>query len=51
MKRAIRVIPDVLLIVGAASVAYGAWLAWVPAGFLVAGALVIAAGLKIQSLD
>lgn len=46
-----RMIPDILLIAGAASLAYGAWLAWAPAGFLVAGALAILAGLKIGNLD
>jgi len=42
-----KYLPDLLLVAGAASVAYGAWLAWSPAGYLVAGALAILAGLKI----
>jgi hypothetical protein len=41
-----KYLPDVLLIAGAASVSFGAWLAWHPAGFLVAGALCIYAGIK-----
>jgi len=40
-------LPDLLMLVGAASLSYGAWLAWAPAGFLVAGALLLIAGLKI----
>lgn len=39
--------PDVLLLAGAASLSYGAWLAWPPAGFIVAGALLIVAALKL----
>lgn len=45
--RAKAVLPDLLLIAGAASVAYGAWL-YVPAlGFMVGGALAIFAGIKL----
>ncbi|MBP2233093.1 hypothetical protein J2847_006428 [Azospirillum agricola] len=33
---------DLTGVAGAASVAYGAWLAWPPAGFIVGGGLVIA---------
>jgi hypothetical protein len=40
-------IPDALLISGAATLSYGAWLAWHPAGFIVFGALLIVAGLKV----
>lgn len=40
-------LPDLLMVAGAALVSYGAWLAWQPAGFIVAGALVLMAGLKI----
>lgn len=40
-------LPDVLMIAGAGSLSYGAWSAWQPAGFLVAGALLIVAGLQI----
>jgi len=36
-----------MMIAGAASVSYGVWLAYAPAGFVVAGALLIVAGLKL----
>ena len=39
-------LPDVLLMLGGGSLAYGAWLAWPPAGWLVAGALLIIAGIQ-----
>ncbi len=39
--------PDVLLVAGAASVSYGAWLFSPPLGFLAAGAFAIFAGLKL----
>lgn len=42
-----NILPDVLLIAGAGSLAYGAWLAWPPAGYMVAGALVVIAGLNL----
>lgn len=42
-----KFIPDALLIVGAAAVSYGAWLAWSPAGYIVGGALIIVAGLQL----
>lgn len=35
-----------LVICGAASLSFGAWLAWHPAGFIVGGALGLAAGLR-----
>ena len=38
-------IPDLLLITGAAAVAYGAWLVYQPAGFIVGGVLVIVQGV------
>lgn len=41
--------PDVLLIAGAGSLSYGAWLAYPPAGFIIAGLLAIFAGLKIAT--
>ena len=46
-----KIIPDLLLVAGAASLAYGAWLAWAPAGFIVAGALAIVAGLQTARAD
>lgn len=45
-----KLLPDVLLLSGAAGVSYGAWLAWPPLGFVVAGALAIVAGLKLASI-
>lgn len=36
---------DALMVAGAGSMSYGAWLAWAPAGFLVGGVLLIVAGL------
>ena len=45
-----KLLPDVLLLSGAAGVSYGAWLAWSPAGFVVAGTLLIVAGLKLANL-
>lgn len=40
-------IPDALMIVGAASASYGAYLAWPPAGAIVGGILLIVAGIMI----
>jgi hypothetical protein len=45
-----KILPDVLLIIGAAGVSYGAWMAWNPIGFIVGGALAIVAGIKLASL-
>lgn len=44
-------LPDVLMILGGASVSYGAWSAWPPAGWLVAGALLIIAGIQTARAD
>ena len=44
-----KLIPDVLLILGAASVAYGSWLAYPPAGYVVGGALAIVTALKLAA--
>ncbi len=44
-----KILPDVLLIAGAGSVSFGAWLAYNPAGFIVAGALAMYAAIKIVS--
>jgi len=43
----LSILPDALMIIGAASLSYGAWLAYPPAGFVVAGCLAILAGIKI----
>lgn len=42
-----NILPDTLLILGAASLSYGAWSAWSPAGYLVGGALLLVAGLHL----
>lgn len=47
MSKLQAVLPDFLMVAGAASLSYGAWLAWSPAGFLVAGGLAIAAGITM----
>jgi hypothetical protein len=46
-ERARDIVPDVLLVGGAASVAYGAWLTFPPAGFVLAGLFAMYAGLKL----
>lgn len=38
-------VPDLLMLSGATSLAYGAWLIYPPAGFLVAGLLLLVAGV------
>jgi hypothetical protein len=43
--RAAGWLPDMLMAAGASVVAYGAWLVYVPAGFLVGGALLLTAGV------
>lgn len=40
-----RQVPDAFMLAGAGGVSYGAWLVYEPAGFMVAGALAIAAGV------
>ena len=47
MDRLKKLVPDLLLVAGAAGVSYGAWLAYQPAGYIVAGALAIYAGLRL----
>lgn len=37
--------PDTLMATGAASVAYGAWQVYVPAGYIVAGGFLLTAGV------
>lgn len=44
-----KLLPDGLLIAGASSLSYGAWLAWEPAGYVVGGALALIAGLKLAA--
>lgn len=38
-------VPDILMASGACGVAYGAWLIYEPAGFIVGGLLLLAAGV------
>lgn len=42
-------LPDALLVAGACALSYGAWLAWPPAGFMVAGVVSLTAGLKLAA--
>ncbi len=50
-KRAFRAIPgalcDLVGFAGAAAIAYGAWLIYAPAGFLVGGVLMIAVSMLV----
>ena len=48
MKKLRAFIPDTLLIVGAMSLTYGAWVVTPAAGYLVAGVLLIAGGIVAQ---
>jgi hypothetical protein len=47
--RAMALAPDFLLIGGAGGIAYGAWLAYPPAGFIVGGVFALIAGFKIAA--
>jgi len=50
MRQALlKLLPDLLLVAGAAGLSYGAWLAYPPAGYVVGGALAIIAGLKLAA--
>ena len=40
-------VPDIIMLAGAGSIAYGAWLVFEPAGFMVGGALGIGIGYLI----
>ena len=42
-----RHIPDILAVIGAALVSYGAWTAYQPAGFILAGTFCIFIGARI----
>jgi hypothetical protein len=44
-KLAIGWRPDALMAAGASSIAYGAWLMYEPAGFIVGGSLLLTAGI------
>lgn len=49
MKTMKSLIPDAVMILGWGGVSYGAWLIMPAAGFIVGGALAIAAGIKMAS--
>jgi hypothetical protein len=43
----VNVVPDGLLLGGAAAISYGAWLIYEPAGFISGGVLLIAGGVLL----
>ncbi len=47
VKKLQPLLPDLLLVAGGASVSYGAWAIYPPAGFIVAGALAIVTGTRL----
>lgn len=47
MKILKSMLPDVLLIVGAAAVIFGVWSIYPPAGYIVGGVLGIVAGIQM----
>lgn len=47
MKKLIQVLPDVLIVVGVISVAVGAGLVYVPAGYIVGGLFAIGMGAVV----
>ncbi|WP_439399058.1 hypothetical protein ACRQ5Q_16910 [Bradyrhizobium sp. PMVTL-01] len=47
LRRAPHVVFDMVGFAGAGAIAYGAWLIYVPAGFLVGGALAMALSVLI----
>lgn len=47
LKNLQSLLPDMLLVAGSASIAYGAWIAYPPAGYIIGGAFAIAAGMRI----
>lgn len=44
-KQILSLLPDVLMVGGAAALSYGAWQVYPPSGFIVAGVLLLAAGI------
>lgn len=44
-KVAANTTPDSLMVCGAAAISYGSWMVYAPAGFIVGGVLLIAAGV------
>jgi hypothetical protein len=47
MKQIISLLPDALMICGAATASYGAWLIYEPAGYIALGIALIACGVLI----
>jgi hypothetical protein len=45
--RLTKLLPDLLLVMGAGAVTYGCWLAYAPAGYVIGGALAVAQGLAL----
>ena len=43
-----QLVPDALLLTGAVSISYGAWLIYPPAGFIVAGAILFYTGTRLS---
>lgn len=43
-KKLLSMLPDSLLVIGASSVSFGAWLVHQPSGFVVAGVFLLAGG-------
>ncbi len=44
-----KVLPDLLLVTGSASISFGAWLVFPPAGYIVGGFLILVAGVKLAN--
>jgi hypothetical protein len=44
-KQLVSLLPDALMVAGAGAVSYGAWAIYAPSGYLVAGALLLVAGV------
>lgn len=49
-KLIVSLLPDVLMVAGAAVISYGAWLIYPPAGFLVGGGFALVAGILAARL-
>lgn len=47
MKHVLKHLPDALMVLGGGSIAFGAGLIYMPAGFIIGGILAIAAGYMV----
>lgn len=45
LNKIVSLLPDALMISGGAALSYGAWLIYQPAGYIVAGILLVVAGV------